>query len=184
MSLLWPNTSWSAHQVTSYANFSFHRIYFLNYCFVSDREKDMKRNSLAKAYRNLIHTMWGVDHPPSYIAPTSVLHAVKLVCNLTNWLDYVWLTFFLNRFFKCFEDSSSMTRKSFCDVLWTSFMKNSKVIFLSHKLSFTRFCYLSSYFFSIPRTIVWYETGFRKKRFWWRIGSFGLGVVFDMRLWC
>lgn len=42
-----------------------------------DRDKD-KRTSLAKAYRNLIQNVWS-EHPPSSIAPTSVLYAVKLV---------------------------------------------------------------------------------------------------------
>jgi hypothetical protein len=44
----------------------------------SDKDKEVKRTSLAKAYRTLIQNVWS-EHPPSSIAPTSVLYAVKLV---------------------------------------------------------------------------------------------------------
>lgn len=43
-----------------------------------DRDKETKKSSLAKAYRTLMQNMWSND-PPSSIAPTSVLYAVKLV---------------------------------------------------------------------------------------------------------
>jgi ubiquitin carboxyl-terminal hydrolase 20/33 len=49
----------------------------LTFC-PTDRDKEVKRTSLAKAYRNLIQNVWS-EHPPSSIAPTSVLYAVKLV---------------------------------------------------------------------------------------------------------
>ncbi|KAI9555211.1 hypothetical protein GHT06_017726 [Daphnia sinensis] len=52
--------------------------YFLECMPITDRDKEIKRTSLAKAYRNLIQNMWS-EHPPSTIAPTSVLYAVKLV---------------------------------------------------------------------------------------------------------
>ena len=54
------------------------------YCDI-EKEKDGKRNTLTKAYSNLMRNMWSGD-PPISIAPTSVLYAVKLVftyhCNV------------------------------------------------------------------------------------------------------
>lgn len=47
----------------------------------SDRDREVKRNNLAKAYSSLVQSMWSSNHPPS-IAPTSVVYAVKLVRQL------------------------------------------------------------------------------------------------------
>ncbi|XP_046437438.1 ubiquitin carboxyl-terminal hydrolase 20-like [Daphnia pulex] len=52
--------------------------YFLECMPSTDKDKEVKRTSLAKAYRTLIQNVWS-EHPPSSIAPTSVLYAVKLV---------------------------------------------------------------------------------------------------------
>ena len=53
----------------------------------SDRDREVKRNNLAKAYSSLVQSMWSSNHPPS-IAPTSVVYAVKLVRQLFS--DKIW----------------------------------------------------------------------------------------------
>lgn len=95
----------------------------------TDKDKEVKRTSLAKAYRTLIQNVWS-ERPPSSIAPTSVLYAVKLVRK--TWKISFGLGILTNlqlkrRYFKCFAGFNNMTRKSSSDVSWISFTKNWKV---------------------------------------------------------
>ncbi len=93
------------------------------YKFLDRSTKENKRPSLSKAYRTLIQNMWS-DDPPSSIAPTSVLFAVKLVPGQKKRKFELIKKNLFSRYFKCFADSNSTIPKSFSGVSWINYTKN------------------------------------------------------------
>lgn len=116
----------ATHRFVTYSSALDVKGIIMKHGFSPDGDKEAKRTSLAKAYRNLMQNMWSED-PPSSIAPTSVLYAVKLVSHLLYNRNHSFLNIRivrLTRHSTCFVVSNNTIPKSSLGASWINCTKN------------------------------------------------------------